>query len=559
MQNNGLPAKMRTPQLNGIVDGTGKWNKSSYVKIDSSHYRNFSGFVDDEIEAKRAIGFQFQQVYNHILKQVKGTIDNDKSSRSILVYDFQIEFATPVVPIIYTYVPFVIYDLPGKEDLFKTYVKFNPNGVANTARKQFAFDDIPNDDKVNGEEIKERKSSYVLNPLRIPSFDDNIDTIISVLTDTSPDGPDNKIEPSFLKNIIQDMLNTPFKTNEIKGSTTVTITEVTKVFGDLFSFPGTISNFGQLFDEANLNDAIVKNQDTMADDYGFSEIARINDSSQYPRVVHQNLAIMVIRILLKYNLYDIIVEIINKIVGNSTWTVEKIYAFFEAYYINENVVGLLQYLIKDILEENKPSAKEVFERQKSEPAIDTVGKIIKDNNYYRMFYVDRNDPGNLSYSMPIKLDLELFNPISDDENVDGIRILLDKFLIKTSGSDKGEFALADGRNNKQVFDAMRLYMMRENQGSYNSNKIFRNGKKSNNTVQIVNPKTTSLESVTNRPLLQDFLEPYRKKISFYYVFYVVTNNAKELKGEEQIKLLNNSMPFIDELGTTDKKSSCNIE
>ena len=49
-----------------------------------------------------------------LVRQVKGTLNNKASSRSILVYDFEISLKGSGL-----YIPFLIYDLPGKE-VFRT-------------------------------------------------------------------------------------------------------------------------------------------------------------------------------------------------------------------------------------------------------------------------------------------------------------------------------------------------------------------------------------------------------------------------------------------------------
>ena len=88
--------------------------------------------------------------------------------------------------------------------------------------------------------------------------------------------------------------------------------------------------------------------------------------------------------------------------------------------------------------------------------------------------------------------------------------------------------------------------------AYDGNKIFRDGNKTvgcdpsriknaggitDKIEWIVDPNEgidkpkLSLEG--NRPLLQDFLEPYKEKIRYYYLFYLVTNNDPTKKGKEQ--------------------------
>ncbi len=74
-------------------------------------------------------------------------------------------------------------------------------------------------------------------------------------------------------------------------------------------------------------------------------------------------------------------------------------------------------------------------------------------------------------------------------------------------------------------------------------------------MHAINTADLVLIQENNRPLLQDFIEPYEQKISFYYVFYVVSNSQSLRKAEEQIKLLNNSMPFIDKMDPSTKKNN----
>ena len=63
--------------------------------------------------------------------------------------------------------------------------------------------------------------------------------------------------------------------------------------------------------------------------------------------------------------------------------------------------------------------------------------------------------------------------------------------------------------------------------------------------------------ITNRPLLQALIEPYEQKLAFFYVFYVVSNSSMMTKAEEQVKLINNSMPFIKVMDPSTKKKRCN--
>ena len=75
----------------------------SYIEID---YNDFKGF--DEI---------VEQIDNERKKtgRIKATVNNPSSSRSIVLYEFEILIDG-------TFVPFIVMDLPGKENIVKTFI-----------------------------------------------------------------------------------------------------------------------------------------------------------------------------------------------------------------------------------------------------------------------------------------------------------------------------------------------------------------------------------------------------------------------------------------------------
>lgn len=237
---------------------------------------------------------------------------------------------------------------------------------------------------------------------------------------------------------------------------------------------------------------------------------------------------------------------------------QKYMLFFEAFYINENVVGLLQYLIKNILP--NPPTIPVFEKQDSISFATVTNSNIKLNSSYRfLMQKASSEPVTTAKNVPsmviepISLVDHNPDPIIDDDN---------KNFAITFGINRSTGTFVDDtKTNKEVFEAERAVIERINKGTYDSNKIFRDGG-TNCTIptpiQIklpipkgIPPAVQKMANEKNYPLLQDFLEPYAKKIQLYYVFYVVTNNKNRSKAEEQIKLLNNSIPFIRALYSSD--------
>ena len=568
----------RPPELAKMINGAGVWYNPTYRPIDASNYRDFAKFVDTEVEPMRGSykggvysgGINFTNIFTHKLLQVKGTVNNDKSSRSILVYDFQVEFTSNNGTT--NYVPFIIYDLPGKEDLFKTYINPTPANVTIPDRKAFAFADIPGDNKVNEIDLKVRKSSYVLNPILVPIFDNNIDKMKNVMQSIN-----DLITPVLLRDILDEILNAEFNSFEY-DTTAKKLKDSTRMTSLSTFIPGQINSFTELFDKTKIDPRYTIAGNGIYEvfaTYGFLPVINTSLAESVVSILHKTIGFITMYVLVKHRLFDVIVQIISACTsGIEGWTVEKIYAFFEAFYINENVVGLLNYLIYDILAEIKPPSRaNVFKQQDKKTDIETLSTVLREFLVYEYFQdmYRRFKDYKLQFEVPIKIDEKLMEPLTVDEDQAELNRIFNSFGISTNSVDIGEFAKV-GTTSKNLADASSLMVMRENQGTYNSNKIFRDGKTDTVSInngkyaqippgnEIIDPKTGDPAIVKNRPLLQDFLEPYKKKISFYYVFYVVSNTSKILKAEEQLKLLNNSMPFVEELGEgTGSKETCHLK
>lgn len=549
-------------------DATKRLKGSTFVKIDKGHYDNFNVFVD-EIDKARRKGVTIRNLLSHVAKQIKGTINNRESSRSILVYDFEIrDLLVPDSP----FVPFVIYDLPGKEDIYRTYITTNETTKTLPEDKANAFRDIKDDVS------RERKSTYATNPLLIPIFDDNAEVMMGILTQLSNAGPgytnagdpaklNADYEARIVRNIVDyEVQNFAFRDTKINGYA-YEDNMVKYTIGKLFVDDGVgIDTFVALYDPSNYNPAV-----RVANAYFDLAVQRgipgVFPSQSSPAdVVNRELrvviSVVVIAFLLKYRLFDVVVEIINVIMNppsgsdvntDGGWSRSKIYAFYEAYYINENVVGLLQYLITEILE--KPSSKIKVQYSAKDTMSMTINKNWKTANRYRVarnqYAANPSGKIGLNYGMFVNKDLleiDKTDPLNEKDITD--------FVSANDVQPGGMFA-NDQTPVVDVIERMANVIAFENKGKYNSNDIFRSG-----TIEcsvddanrlIINPKNAVTASALkllpehNSPLLQDFIEPYEQKISFYYVFYVVSNSQTQTKAEEQVKLLNNSMPFINEM------------
>lgn len=571
---------------------------STYAKISKEQYRSFYKFNIDE--RREHVGIDITNIFKHNIKQIKGTINNKSSSRSILVYDFQIDIDPKSTPKMY--VPFLIYDLPGKEDLTKTYIDKDKE-IQDSVIRTRILKDVPGDS-----DAKERKSTYILNPILTPIFDDNIDKIKQILTMVSHGNSgfngkhldltfENKIVKEIIENTVTNFgFDSNNKNNYIESGNQIQI----KYF---YPNPVKVTNFNTFIigsalkpvntftDLMNPNNIIEMNDYIPLSTYGglpgvYEVSGRSNTVSLSKNEILIQIAVVVIAYLIKYKLFDLLTEIIYYCVNdknpsaantyiddpsNGNWTKNKIYAFYEAYYINENIVGLLEYLTTNIL--GNTNSKIQNQNTINEKINDTINKNYKTCARYRLLlntkiFEGLKKPINFNYGN--KVNTDLLDPTTDPLKNEEIKKFITDNIVDTNPSSPmyGSY-IKLGLTAAEAMEKVNNVISFENKGKYDTNKLFRKGTKvcetpndlANNNKYILNPfhAINTNESIAlpekNYPLLKDFIEPYTQKISFYYIFYVLSNTAVETKAEEQIKLLNNSMPFI-ELMDRSKKKQC---
>ena len=589
------------------LSGKTTFKGSTYAQIEAHHYRNFSSFtkhLDDDV---RPAGIKMQGIFDHVIKQVKGTINNDISSRSILVYDFQIDTKKKSKTGETIFVPFVIYDLPGEEDIYRTYVQPGLN-IKNPDLLRRIIKDLPRD------QAHARKSSYVLNPLLMPIFDDNINLIVSLLariSSTAAASTDHHrfapaVENQLVTEILQNEIrNFEFKTVVSKRDENGDPEEYTAEYHeegtpfkviDLYDVTKVPTNLVEIFEQGRFTfldqleqlDASdfqmqielrygLSNFDPQIDkelELGQTKLGNLKNFAA--REIKIQIAIVVIAYLLRKRLYDVVVQMIFELTSPSKsenpaggeWTTNKIYSFFEAFYINENVVGLLQYLIIEVL---KRKTSGIADQYNIDDTIqNTINKNYRSGAKYRTVY-NMKQAGltqvSKDYEFRVPEDLLKIGP-------DALRNReVEQFKANVGLAPGNQYAIGD-QNIDRAMAQLHEVITFENRGLYSNNNIFRKGNDVSNrnytecaepplSKHILNPfyivNNTLPQSLieSNRPLLQDFLEPYAQKIQFYYIFYVMSNSQVRLKGEEQVKLLNSSMSFIDSL-ELDRKAAASV-
>jgi hypothetical protein len=292
---------------------------------------------------------------------------------------------------------------------------------------------------------------------------------------------------------------------------------------------------------------------------------------------------------MQYKAIDVIVLIIEIAAGGQKgWTKENIHAFFEALYINENVVGLIQYLISEVMgKTDSPFVTQVpnsIVRNSCNSSCIEISKYLLINTMFRQLMYQKNNNNITEFDYPflagLSVDKQLLN-LGDKSPYQKDKIeqfITDYSQGVVSMNLDGTYDLfkspTDGKEVLPLLDFYRSYIYLDSL-AYDANKIFRDGNEAVgcNPLRINYPPNVEkiewivdpndglddpkLTIESNRPLLQDFLEPYKEKIKYYYLFYLVTNNDPEKKGKEQINLLNNSYNFIEILNSADT-DACSI-
>jgi hypothetical protein len=520
----------------------------SYKKIDEKHYRKFSTFIKNLDETREGIinPIKYNRTdpgYDHIIKRIKKTINNPSSSRSILVFDFQIKVDG-------YFVPFLICDLPGKEDIYKTYIEKNPSEVP-TNLADAILEEVDDETMVSVKTVtnlptKYKKSTYVLNPLSLSFYDqkgvENYTVIINVIKKLTD--PINKvISDSLETKIVKEYLNE--KTVVVKyNAIDKWHSEENIQLSTFYKNPGTLTTFEQIFNHNELIDEIGRASTGPYVFFSFLQKGRKDTSTEnILKETFKFILPFILKIIIKYGMLDVLIKITEEI---TSWKYWNIYNIYEAFFINENVIGLMQYLISD--EDIMKNKKSNFDQQDYTPINESLNEKVYNGYAYDQLK-------NYTISVPEQVPQSNYPYVQNKNylNSDNSKRLTDAFpqLLtqkKFMGPQSGL-----GFNLTEYYNLVKYLIHIENIGMYNDNKVFRSGiddlKGDCKNIYDPNPRIKASVKQKNDPLLKFILEPYKLKINNYYIFYVVSNNVKILKGEPQMKLLKNSMKMITTIST----------
>ena len=443
---------------------------SSYIKIDSKQLNDFSNITEEIDNVRKGDG------------RIKCTRNNVQSSRSIVIYDFIIKGKKEDGEIFYT--PFVIIDLPGKEDINGSFI--------NDCRFRFY--------KETGADAKKRKIE------------------------------NNAISSSLFLNPIMAMVLEDFGVELVDYVSTTQKTKKTyKQFKDTHEVLSYVTKSGST-DPGRYNKSTRKNYDgfKLKLEAASDEIIKKENATKQKNFRKKLEAIELMKYLVENNKFEIIIDFLYKVVNekkdklynsgtkrkvnlkfedfceddqgpvqrytNKTVTSELprsyIQAPYEGIYINENINGLLKYLISQV----DPS-KDIIKKQK-----DKYQDMIEDGEISDTVHKGESYKDVFARSDFTGTGLDI---LSYDARTE-----LRKLLEKTE-------------TEKKVYK--NIYKI--NKESYRDNNVYR----------------------YENPLMEKILKPYLGKLKNYYLFYLLSNNNTQLKCAKQINLLENSLEFIKAL------------
>jgi hypothetical protein len=445
----------------------------------------------------------------------------------------------------------------------------------------------------------ERKTTYIFNPILMPMFSGNVAEIRHSLPLILKPG-------SYSEKIKDDFLNYNVMANKYHTDGTMNGTEEKPIAGFFPSGFDPTSLYGLLYGarhaeyiEEEIKKVFDKNTNKYVDqtfvrdkytpakadqilkklfeDYGLATVNAIIMENHHQQclnvldIIENVCCVFLIGFIIKYGMFDILVSMIKNVVGDSSeanggWTTDKIYSYFEAFYINENINGMIEYLSENVLHKNsnileQPDAIQNIDFRK---VVDKAYDFV-DEHYMLYFLADNN----VRMRNTIKLQKKYVIPsyYFDNDNDPNHQDDIQKLFLETGMRDQNdEYVRFKQSSYGNLVSQLKYITPFINKGTYNSNKIFRKNNKpctkNSNVVNIINPDNVidptkpAYVQEKNRPLIYDFMEPYQQKISFYQVIYVVSNTGLLYNSEDQIDVLNSMMPFINNAQPSNKKSRC---
>lgn len=456
---------------------------NTYSKIEGRDIDNFSDIVYEIDEYRKKVG------------RIRRTKNNKESSRSIMVYDFRIEVSKD------QFVYFVLVDLPGKEDIVKTFVENPSRELLAEERREKPDGSLELEcyqAKFTGYDPRIIKSMMYVNPLWLMTIPEIAKKFYQFCYKNSREF-ENMIWISYVPSVA------------IRLNDKERIFEGGEIIDNVDGFTGGVTG-----------------------SFSFRNFSKKKDikieSNEYKKFEIMLRSLELMKYLLNENKLDLINKFYNlNFFENQT---EKLCknpgnAGFEAVYINENILGLLTYLSYKVL--NVPKSETIISSQVTNTYKNIMG-ITKPYTEIRPNELNQNQNNFLQKNKLGKSGSTIFNTeliaqtyflrklISDSSN---------KYYINSNNILKGM--------NEDSYLRSEYPDLVEGKKIYDFNKVYKPGKTQDDIPPIAE-------------ILQPYLEEsdesdFSPNINNVYLFYVVSNMNKG-KCENQMQLINDSKKFI---------------
>lgn len=547
-------------------------NKDNYVSINKEHisdvFGNFSNFTEqiDKIRKDK--------------KRIRETPNNPESSRSILVYDFDLYVGSTEAK---DSVRFMIVDLPGREELTQTYIE---PYIGNEHIRELISHNIQDKTKpykdANIERIKMIITCMALNPMVLSVFDCGIifntfnndykgdarnkaELIIKILgnkINNSNDELKNKLKLIFqnnngkLERTGQPAFGCEKETYQYEGLAGIFIISELIQAADFEN----IENIYTKIVDRYINDPIKRTIENTNGKYILDLIkglleTKFKGSKTIDSVISmlKNIGVYgeenknVSDQNMQQNILNIISQNEEEILKNIQKIKEDLYELvkydyiltpFEGIYINENIIGLIKFLSSKLIKSDGKSQQNI---EKQPPiTVDDQRNIARTLLISKDLVKDKYKKDNISYGAKLIQLLQL------QKDKDFLTRYQPLYINKEKEVDNDSIEICwkenKNNNNNIYLDTERLKAQQEQMAKgYAAEKIFN----------------------MDKPLITDILEPYIetvsksesqlgsesiKKIKDYKIFYLFGNydddEKTQYKCEHQIKLLKNTENFI---------------
>jgi hypothetical protein len=499
-----------------IKDG---WEKDYSIKTKFASVDNYISFQENNMfNILKNFGLLVNNIdairkkENRIIE----TSNNKESSRSIIIYDFLLQLDQVDNN---NYIPFVIIDLPGREDIIQTYV----DNRISTSQENIEIK------KIFADKFKQLLlSAMSINPLQlailVPSiiFEtfnalSDIERKYIVMTPisfkTSKTQYDSKYDIDINIDVFSEAEteNNELEESKVRFSEEIVAIAKSKITGEIKELKmDYIYNFDDLWKKykkfnmipqkfANLD--FKKEQDTIVKIKGSKDSNDIKPkhSEQVPveinSIQYQGvLALHLLNRIILMNKFDVIEKIFKNIIKNyffpinskeiEKYNLNSLLAPLEGIYINESIVGLIKVLMHDV--------------------------ILKDDKYIKTNILEEQDT---------TLNFEYQKKSIRQKN------------IKLYSTEKLNSVKYENiyRNNNVINE-----MLEENKTMYSSQKIF-------------NYDKPAIKEVFDIYINQRELDKNIVPITDFKLFYLINNIDADKKCAHQMRLLQHTAPFIESI------------